>query len=89
MAIAKAKKVEIIKAYGANEADTGKTEVQVALLTEDIKNITEHLKQAKKDYSTKRSLYHKTAQRKSLLNYLKELDINRYRDLVKKLNIRG
>lgn len=89
MSLTKAEKIDIITKHGKNKEDTGSCEVQISLLTADIKKITEHLKDAPKDYSTKRGLYKMSSQRKALLNYLKRVDINRYRDIVKKLDIRG
>jgi small subunit ribosomal protein S15 len=84
----KEKKAEIIKTYGRTEGDTGSPEVQVALLTERINHLTEHLKLDKKDHHSRRGLLQMVGQRRSMLNYLKSLDINRYRDIVAKLEIR-
>ncbi|MDR2847221.1 MAG: 30S ribosomal protein S15 [Mycoplasmataceae bacterium] len=89
MALSSKEKADIIKQFGNSEKDTGKVEVQIALLTTDIKKITEHLKENKKDFSTKRGLSRKTSQRRNLLTYLKDLDIVRYREVIKKLEIRG
>ncbi len=82
------KKLEIIKEFGENEKDTGTTEVQVALLTARIVELTEHLKIYKKDHASRRGLLKLVGQRKSLLKYLKRKDIERYRSLIKKLNLR-
>ncbi len=82
------KKLEIIKEFGENEKDTGTTEVQVALLTARIVELTEHLKIYKKDHASRRGLLKLVGQRKSLLKYLKRTDIERYRTLIKKLNLR-
>jgi small subunit ribosomal protein S15 len=87
--ITKKQKEAIIVEYGGSKANTGSTEAQIALLTADIANLTEHLKVQKKDFSCKRSLYRLTSHRRSLLNYLKSNDINRYRTIIKKLNLRG
>lgn len=89
MAISKELKVKLIKEYGDSPKDTGKTEVQIAILTEEIKSLTVHMVSNKKDQTSKRGLYKKVSQRKSLLNYLKDRDINRYREIVKKLDLRG
>lgn len=84
----KEKKNEIIKKYAIKEGDTGSVEVQVALLTEEIKILTEHLKTNIHDFHSKRGLLVKVGKRKSLLEYLKRTDINRYRELIKKLGLR-
>ncbi len=85
----KERKAEIIKEYQLKEGDTGSPEVQIAIFTQQIKDLTEHLKVHKKDHSSRRGLYMIIGQRKGLLNYLKKTDIERYRSLIKKLNIRG
>ena len=82
------KKAEIVKNFGRKEGDTGSTEVQVALLTEQINVITEHMKANKKDYSSNRGLLKMVGRRRSLLAHLKSKDVNRYRDLVQKLGLR-
>ena len=84
----KAKKLEIIKEFGRNEQDTGSPEVQVALLTERIKSLTEHLKVHKKDHHSRRGLLMMVGQRRGLLNYLSDQDIERYRTLIKELGLR-
>ena len=84
----KATKLEIIKKYGRSEGDTGSPEVQVALLTERIKSLTEHLKVHKKDHHSRRGLLKMVGQRRGLLNYLAEQDIERYRTLIKELGLR-
>ncbi|WP_391591863.1 SSU ribosomal protein S15p (S13e) [[Mycoplasma] cavipharyngis] len=89
MAITKEKKTELITIFGGSTTNTGSVQVQVALLTERIKYLTEHLKNNKKDYSSKRGLFKLVAQRRRLLNYLKSKNINAYRDLIKVLNLRG
>ena len=82
-------KQEIIKKYGENEKDTGSTAVQVAMLSQKITELTEHLKLNKKDFATKRGLLMMVGRRKRLLSYLKENSVEQYRDLVKKIGIRG
>ena len=86
--ISKEKKTEIIKAYGRTPEDTGSPEVQIAILTARIAELTEHLKINKKDHHSRRGLLKMVGQRKGLLNYLKETDIERYRTLIEKLGIR-
>ena len=81
-------KEKIIKEYGKSEKDTGSTEGQIALFTTRINHLTDHLKSNKKDYNTERSLLKMVGKRKSLLNYLKNKDINRYRSIIKKLSLR-
>lgn len=82
-------KLEIIKEFGKNENDTGSIEVQVALLTERIKNLTAHLKNNKQDKHSTRGLNKMVSQRKKLLDYLAEQDIERARAIKSKLGIRG
>ncbi len=81
-------KEEIIKEYGKSDKDTGSTEVQVALMSERIDHLTEHLKDNKKDHHTRRGLLMLVGKRKRLLEYLQNQDINRYRELIDKLGIR-
>ena len=88
MAIDKARKLELVKEFGKNEKDSGNTEVQIAILTDEINNLTEHLKINKHDYHSKRGLLMKVGKRRSLLDYLKNKDVVKYRELIKKLNIR-
>ena len=88
MSIDAAKKKEIISEYATNDGDTGSPEVQVALLTHRIKNLTEHLKTHKHDHHTRRGLLLLVGQRRRLLNYLQKNDINRYRSLVERLGLR-
>ena len=85
----KINKAEIVKEFGKNEADTGSVEVQIALLTERIKNLTEHLKNNKQDKHSTRGLNKMVSTRKKLLNYLAEQDIEKARALKAKLGIRG
>ena len=84
----KAKKQELIKTYARSEKDTGSTEVQIAILTEEIKALTEHLKEHKHDFHSRRGMLKKVGQQRSLLNYLKNKDVTRYREVVKKLGLR-
>jgi len=84
----KERKAEIIKEYGRSEGDTGSPEVQVALLTERIRDLTEHLKINKKDHHSRRGLLKMVGVRRSFLNYLMKNDINRYRAIVEKLGLR-
>lgn len=88
MALSNEKKQEIIKKYARDAKDTGSTEVQVAILTEEINNLTEHLKEHKHDYHSKRGLLKKVGKRKNLLNYLKNNDVNKYREIIEKLGLR-
>lgn len=88
MPLTKERKQEIVKEIGTNEQDTGNTKVQVALLTERINGLTEHLKIHKKDHHTRYGLLKLVGQRKSLLDYLRARDIEEYRTLIKKLGIR-
>jgi len=81
-------KTQLIKDYGRKASDTGSAEVQVAMLTEQINRLTEHMKNNKKDYSSDRGLMKMVGRRKNMLNYLKRTDINRYRDLVQKPGLR-
>ena len=81
-------KDKIIKDYAIKKNDTGSVEVQVALLTEEINILTDHLKTNIHDYHSKRGLLIKVGKRKSLLEYLKKTDINRYRELISKLGLR-
>tara|TARA_Y200000002_G_scaffold63702_1_gene48737 strand:+ start:1672 stop:1941 length:270 start_codon:yes stop_codon:yes gene_type:complete len=79
---------DIFKDNGASEKDTGSTEGQIALFTTKINHLTKHLKKNKKDFNTERSLLKMVGKRKSLLNYLKNKDINKYRLIIKKLSLR-
>ncbi len=82
-------KDEIIKKYGKDAKDTGSAEVQIALLSEKINELTEHLKINAKDFQGRRGLLMMVGQRKRLLSYLKAKNIESYRELIKKLKIRG
>lgn len=86
--ISKEKKTEIIKQYAVKEGDTGSPEVQVAVLTARIAEVTEHLKTHPKDHHSRRGLFKMVGQRRGLLTYLKEKDIERYRALIEKLGLR-
>ncbi len=86
--ISKEQIADIIKEYGKNEQDSGSAEVQVAILTVRIKNLTEHLKVHKKDHHTRRGLLMLVGKRRRLLAYIKKRDIEEYRALIKKLGIR-
>jgi len=88
MALNKEKKQEIIKKYAKSEADTGSAEVQIAILTEEINNLTEHLKEHKHDFHSRRGLLKKVGQRRSMLNYLLKTDVTRYREVIKSLGLR-
>ena len=81
-------KEKVIKDYQHHEKDTGSTEVQVAILTEQINSLTQHLIQNKKDSHSKHGLLKMVGKRRSLLNYLKDNDIEKYRKLVSQLNLR-
>jgi small subunit ribosomal protein S15 len=82
------KKQELFSKHGKSKEDTGSTEGQVALFTFRINHLTEHLKKNKKDHSTRRSLIKLVGKRRSLLDYLKRKDIERYRAIIKELNLR-
>lgn len=86
--IAKEKKQEIIEKYGRTPNDTGSPEVQVALLTERIAELTEHLRFNKKDHHSRRGLLKMVGQRRGLLEYLKKKDVERYRELIASLGLR-
>lgn len=81
-------KEAIIKEYQTEEGDTGSVEVQVALLSRRISELTEHLKTHKKDHHSRRGLFMLIGQRRGLLNYLEKKDLERYRSLIERLNIR-
>ncbi len=81
-------KKDIFKTYGKSEADTGSAEGQIALFTTRINHLTKHLKANKKDKGTQRALINMVGKRRRLLDYLKEKEINRYREIIKKLNLR-
>ncbi|MCI5703460.1 MAG: 30S ribosomal protein S15 [Erysipelotrichaceae bacterium] len=88
MALTKERKSEIVREYARNNKDTGSTEIQVAILTEEINQLTAHLKEHTHDYHSRRGLLKKVGQRRSLLDYLLKEDVKRYRELIKKLGLR-
>ena len=88
MALTSADKQEIIKKFAVNEKDTGSTEVQIAILTEEITRLTEHLKVNIHDYHSRRGLLKKVGRRRNLLNYLKNKDVAKYREVIKNLGLR-
>lgn len=88
MALTKDVKSEIIKKYARSEGDTGSAEVQIAILTEEINILTDHLKEHKHDFHSRRGLLKKVGQRRNLLNYLLKEDVTRYREIVKALGLR-
>lgn len=88
MAMSTEKKQEIIAEYRTHESDTGSPEVQIALLSYEIAHLTEHLKIHKKDFHSRRGLLKMVGQRRSLLNYLKSKDIDRYRNIINRLGLR-
>ena len=88
MALTKEKKQELIKAFAKNENDTGSAEVQIAILTEEINELTEHLKVHIHDYHSRRGLLKKVGQRRNMLQYLAKKDIQSYREVIKKLGLR-
>jgi small subunit ribosomal protein S15 len=88
MSITPARKEELIKEYATKEGDTGSPEVQVAILTERIANLTEHFKDHKKDNHSRRGLLKMVSQRRKLLDYVKDRDEPRYRELIQRLGIR-
>ena len=84
----KEKVAEIVANFGRKEGDTGSAEVQIAILTEQINRLTEHLKINKKDYSSSHGLMKMVGRRRKLLSYLRNYDVNRYREVVSKLGLR-
>ena len=88
MALVKEKKTDIIEEHKQHEGDTGSPEVQVALLSARINQLTEHLKEHKKDHHSRRGLLKMVGHRRRLLNYLQSRDVERYRNLVKELELR-
>ena len=88
MAVSKERKAELIKEFGKDANDSGSAEVQVAILTERIRELTEHVKVHKKDHHTRRGLLMLVGKRRRLLSYIKERDIENYRQLIGKLGIR-
>lgn len=88
MSITKEKKQEIIKKFALKDGDTGSTEVQVAVLTERINNLTEHMKTHEKDFHSRRGLLMMVGARRRLLDYLKSVSVTRYQSLVERLKLR-
>lgn len=88
MALSVEEKRAIVAEYGKNEKDTGNSRVQVALLTQEIKDLTEHLKIHKKDHHSRRGLLKMVGRRRRLLRYLKRTDLEGYRELISKLGLR-
>jgi small subunit ribosomal protein S15 len=88
MALTKEAKQELIDKHGRSETDTGSPEVQIAMLTKRIRDLTEHLKEHKHDHHTRRGLLALVGRRKRLLNYLAKTDISRYRSLIERLGLR-
>ncbi|MCK5153116.1 MAG: 30S ribosomal protein S15 [Spirochaetales bacterium] len=88
MPLKKDQKVEIVKEFGSSEKDTGSTEVQIALLTTRILELTEHFKIHKKDHTGRRGLLKLVGHRRRLLKYLKKTNLEGYREIIKKLNLR-
>lgn len=88
MGLSKEKKQDLIKKYKTHEGDTGSSEVQIAILTEEIEELTEHLKKHKKDHSSRRGLLKKVGQRRRLLRYLEKENAESYQELIKKLKLK-
>ncbi|WP_102028263.1 30S ribosomal protein S15 [Salirhabdus sp. Marseille-P4669] len=88
MAITKERKNEIINEFKTHENDTGSPEVQIAVLTEEIQNLNDHLRVHKKDHHSRRGLLKMVGKRRNLLNYLRNKDVTRYRELIQKLGLR-
>ena len=88
MSISQERKAELISEFGKNEKDSGSASVQVAILSERIRNLTEHLKDHKKDFGSRRGLLSMVGQRRSLLDYIKDCDVASYKNLIEKLGLR-
>jgi small subunit ribosomal protein S15 len=88
MPLTKQLKEEIVKAFGASEKDTGKTEVQIALITKRVEELTEHFKRHPKDNNSRRGLLMLVGQRRRLLAYLRKRDLDKYREVIERLNLR-
>ncbi|AKO93798.1 MULTISPECIES: 30S ribosomal protein S15 [Priestia] len=88
MAITQERKNELIAEYKTHDTDTGSPEVQIAVLTEQITNLNDHLRTHKKDHHSRRGLLKMVGKRRNLLNYLRNNDITRYRELINKLGLR-
>lgn len=87
--LTKEEKQVLISEYGATDTDTGSPEVQIAMLSKRIAELTEHLKMHKKDHHSRRGMFKMIGRRRGLLNYLKNKDIERYRSIIERLGIRG
>jgi small subunit ribosomal protein S15 len=88
MALTKQVKEEVVKTFGSNDKDTGKTEVQIALLTKRIEELTEHFKRHPKDNNSRRGLLMLVGQRRRLLAYLRKTNLDKYREIIERLNLR-
>ncbi|ALS73767.1 MULTISPECIES: 30S ribosomal protein S15 [Planococcus] len=88
MAITQERKNELINEYKVHDTDTGSPEIQIAILTEDINNLNEHLRTHKKDHHSRRGLFKMVGRRRNLLKYLRENDVQRYRELIARLGLR-
>ena len=88
MALSKEEKAKIVKEFGKNDKDSGSIEVQIAILTKEINDLTDHLKEHTHDYHSKRGLLMKVGQRRSKLNYLMKNDVTKYREIINKLGLR-
>ncbi|ETT85904.1 30S ribosomal protein S15 [Viridibacillus sp. FSL R5-0477] len=88
MALTQERKNEIISEFRVHESDTGSPEVQIAILTEEINNLNEHLRTHKKDHHSRRGLFKMVGRRRNLLKYLRENDVPRYREIITKLGLR-
>ena len=88
MALTKEEKAKIVREFGKSENDTGSMEVQIAILTKEIEDLTRHLEVHKHDYHSKRGLLMKVGQRRNKLNYLMKNDVTKYREIVRKLGLR-
>ena len=88
MTITKERKTELIEEFKQSQSDTGSPEVQIAILTTRINNLTEHMRQHKKDYSTRRGLLGMVSRRRRLLDYVRKINPDRYLDIIGRLNIR-
>ena len=88
MALSKEEKAKLVKKYARKDGDTGSAEVQIAILTEEIKELTEHLKTHIHDYHSRRGLLRMVGKRRNLLTYLRNKDINRYASLIERLGLR-
>jgi len=88
LALSRDKKASLVRDYQLHDTDTGSPEVQIALLTQRINDLTEHLKRTKKDFHSRRSLMKMVGKRRRLLNYLKDSDLDSYRQLIERLKLR-